>query len=88
MTLHEAIVVVIADDRNKRKTAAEIAHAVARKALYRRKDGTCAPPSQVRSRITGALQRYTPLFEIDRRGNPHRYRLSPAGKRLAQGLRG
>ena len=59
LTLHGALVVVLRENYNRPMTAQQLADAVSRRALYRRRDGSPAPASEIHARTSV----YQALFE-------------------------
>lgn len=51
MTLHDALAQVLRDRANAPMTAQELADAVSRRGLYRKRDGTAVEPAQVHARV-------------------------------------
>jgi hypothetical protein len=64
LDLHNAIALVLEQSGRDRMSSREVANAIARLDLYRRRDGQYPPASQIAARV----RRYPRLFDTDRTG--------------------
>jgi hypothetical protein len=78
MTLHEAMAAVLTEFRNAWMTTPRLAREIARRGLYRRRDGLPARPADVSARVST----YPGWFVRD--GWYVRLRLAPLGTRRSQ----